>query len=167
MSKSEYTNEDVRHEEGIVWLVDAAMLEYVRHDLATVPYHMRSKYGRPRAFAMVLRRVERQLPGEMVGYSFSDQSNRFRVFWLKPHDRYFDPEGTYHYGAPVEAIAAQTIAPGVNGHMTNRTWEGSERKRCEVRREKEYPIISPGNWRSTRRKTIANARGRPYLLLMW
>lgn len=142
MSKSnsmsgEHTPLEIGHEEEIVWLVDdPAMLEYVRHELSRIPDEMRRKYGRPRALLMCLRRLARQLPGEVVGYAFSNQSNRFRVFWLKRHDRYFEPEGTYRNAAPGNSVAAQTIAPGANGHMTKWIWEGSERKRCEVRRVK-------------------------------
>lgn len=43
-----------------------------------------------------------------------------RVFYLKPEDRYFDPEGTYKYGVPPEAIDPLTVSTGILGTVTDR-----------------------------------------------
>lgn len=43
-----------------------------------------------------------------------------RVFFLRPEDRYFDPEGTYKHGVPMEAVDPLTVSVGVLGTVTDR-----------------------------------------------
>lgn len=52
-----------------------------------------------------------------------------RYFWLKDHDRYFDPEGCYRVGTPVEGADPAMVATGVLGILTNRAWYGRSHPR--------------------------------------
>lgn len=65
--------------------------------------------------------------GERVGYAqLSESAERSgragvffrRVFWLKPHDRHFEPGGVYEKSEPSEAVDPQTVEPGQAGQFT-------------------------------------------------
>jgi hypothetical protein len=104
-------------EDGIVWEIDISRADYVREWI--VPAATRR---RPIAW---------RGPGCRVGYSvlrpdadsggYPRQFFR-RVFWLKDCDRYYQPNGTYRTGAPMEAVDPLTVAPGVPGRLTARDW---------------------------------------------
>jgi len=67
--------------------------------------------------------------GELVGYAqlaeTAERSGRAgvffrRVFWLKPHDRHFEPGGVYANSNPSEAVDPRTVEPGRPGQQTDR-----------------------------------------------
>jgi len=67
--------------------------------------------------------------GELIGYAqlaeSADRSGRAgvffrRVFWLKPHDRRFEPRGVYENSNPSEAVDPHTVEPGQPGQKTER-----------------------------------------------
>ncbi|MEV0693860.1 DUF6009 family protein [Streptomyces sp. NPDC050388] len=110
------TDDEIRDENELVWLEDIEDLDYVRQSLDRLP----TRCGKPAYHR----------DGRMIGYaqlglrakaSRSSGTFRRRVFWLLPHDRDTDPGGLYATGAPAEAIDPRTLAPGVKGHMTERS----------------------------------------------
>ncbi|WP_406284972.1 DUF6009 family protein [Streptomyces sp. NBC_00209] len=110
----------LRHEEEIVWTEDVTEFDYVRQTV----HHMASTRRRPLAWTGTGRRV---------GYSVlnadtpsGEETGKFvrRIFWVKPHDRSEDPDGTYKVSAPSEAIDPRTVAPGIWGELTERAWGG-------------------------------------------
>ncbi|WP_440073278.1 DUF6009 family protein [Streptosporangium sp. OZ121] len=113
------TPADLTHEIEIKWLEDIEPLDYVRQTLDRLPSR-RSKPAYHR-------------DGRMVGYAILDKDAksspasgtfRRRVFWLLPHDRDLQPEGTYATGAPSEAIDPRTLAPKLVGYKTERSEGG-------------------------------------------
>jgi len=67
--------------------------------------------------------------GERIGYAqlaeSSERSGRAgvffrRVFWLKEHDRHFEPGGVYETSDPSEAVDPRTVEPGQPGRRTER-----------------------------------------------
>ncbi|MFF0435605.1 DUF6009 family protein [Streptomyces sp. NPDC004327] len=110
---------DLKHETGIVWLEDITRLDYVRQSLDRLP----TRTGKP-----AYRR-----DGRMVGYatlatdakaSRASGTFRRRVFWLLPHDRDTEPDGLYASSAPAEAIDPATLQPRTKGRKTERSEGG-------------------------------------------
>lgn len=111
--------DEIKHEQEIVWLEDVAHLDYVRQSLDRLP-NRRSKPSFHRE-------------GRMVGYaqlapiakaSRASGTFRRRVFWLRDTDRDTAPEGLYATGAPAEAIDPRTIQAGAKGTKTERSEGG-------------------------------------------
>lgn len=111
--------EDLMHEDRLVWLEDISALDYVRQSLDRVA----RRRGRP----------PYHRPGRLVGYAelsneakASRASGSFvrRVFWLAPHDRDQQPDGTYAAAAPSEAVDPRTVAPKETGDKTERSQGG-------------------------------------------
>lgn len=106
------------YEVRIEWEKDPEQYDYVRVSTKTVGTR---KQGVPTPV------------GVRVGYSvLSDNAPNIgrpgtfqrRVYWLKEHDRAFEPEGVYETGTPAEAIDPTTIEPGKPGSMTDTAWNG-------------------------------------------
>ena len=113
------TEDELVHEDDLVWLEDISTLDYVRQSLDRLP----TRRGKP----------PYHRDGRMVGYALlgpdakpsrSSGTFRRRVFWLLPHDRDTDPEGLYATGAPAEAVDPRTLAPGSKGCKTERSEGG-------------------------------------------
>lgn len=111
--------EQIAHEADLVWLEDITDLSYVRQSLD----RLRNRGDKP----------PYSRGGRMVGYAVlgptakpSRQSGTYlrRVFWLLPHDRDLQPDGTYSTGAPSEAVDPRTLAPRVKGYKTERSEGG-------------------------------------------
>jgi hypothetical protein len=91
------------NEERIVWLMDTNAMPYVREGV----------------YLTTQRRTRPRPPGArgnvLVGYAevgkkgSGIQVYERRVFWLKPHDRYFDPNGVYRVRMPAEAVRPQDV----------------------------------------------------------
>lgn len=101
------------HEEEIVWLEDVSELDYVRETGAILKGRKRP----PRKNVVM---------GRVVGYSTVNEKSESkwygcfyrRIFYLAPHDRDSQPEGIYKFWAPTEAVDPRTVAPGVDGRVT-------------------------------------------------
>lgn len=113
------TEDEIRHENELVWLEDITELDYVRQSLDRLPTR-RSKPAYHR-------------DGRMIGYALlspqakasrSSGTFRRRVFWLLPHDRDTQPNGLYETGAPAEAVDPRTLQPGTKGYKTERSEGG-------------------------------------------
>lgn len=108
-------DQQVAHEEEIVWLEDVAHLPYVREFIDHFT-HFRC------------RRPAWHGAGRMVGYSTlradatSSYSGFFkrRIFWLNTHD-YPNPGPYSRDGCPCEAVDPQTVKPG-EGKCTDRCY---------------------------------------------
>jgi hypothetical protein len=107
------------HELEIVWAFDdIAEIEYVRVAWS----YENTRARRPNCVA-----------GTLVGWATLDPNARRphggqflrRYFWLADHDRAFDPDGIYQWGAPSEAVDPLTVAPRVGGALTARGWFGT------------------------------------------
>jgi uncharacterized protein DUF6009 len=114
------TEEELCHENNVVWLEDPDRLDYVRQS--------RDKTTRRRGKPAYARE------GRIVGYAEltadAEQADsgyyQRRVFYLLPHDRDYAPEGVYREGAPGEAVDPRTIRPGKVGEKTPRSQYGEE-----------------------------------------
>lgn len=111
---------DLAHENAVVWLESPDNLDYVRQALDKTP----RRRGKPR-YAR---------DGRLVGYTELDETaeadpdsglQKRRVFFLLPHDRDTDPDGSYRVGAPGEAVDPRTIAPKKVGDKTPRSQRGT------------------------------------------
>jgi len=111
--------EELVHEDDLVWLEDISTLDYVRQSLDRLP----TRRGKP-AYHRDGRMVGYAVLGPRAKPSRSSGTFRRRVFWLLPHDRDTDPEGLYTNGAPAEAIDPRTLAPGSKGRKTERSEGG-------------------------------------------
>ncbi|MCB5166573.1 DUF6009 family protein [Streptomyces bambusae] len=108
--------QQIAHEHEIVWLESIESLDYVRQSLD----RLQTRRGKP----------PYHRDGRMVGYATLSSSARAsrasgtflrRVFWLLPHDRDQQPDGSYASSSPSEAIDPRTISPKVTGHKTQRS----------------------------------------------
>ncbi|MFE0654571.1 DUF6009 family protein [Streptomyces sp. NPDC059534] len=110
---------DLKHENDLVWLEDISSLDYVRQSLDRLP----TRGGKPTYHR----------DGRMIGYavlagtakaSRASGTFRRRVFWLLPHDRDTAPDGLYASSAPAEAVDPSTLQPTVKGRKTERSEGG-------------------------------------------
>ncbi|MFF1732012.1 DUF6009 family protein [Streptomyces sp. NPDC058247] len=108
----------LEHEDEIVWTEDVETLDYVRQSIEL-------------SISTRRKPVAWQGSGRRVGYAVlrldapsGDEPVRFarRVFWVKGYDRSEQPNGTYEYSAPSEAVDPRTVAPGVWGELTESAW---------------------------------------------
>lgn len=108
------TGAQVEHEVEIVWEEPPEQYDYVR---------VRAGRAGTRTRSVPFHRFKR------VGYAVlaDDAPNigrpgqfRRRVFWLKDHDRAYEPDGVYANQGPSEAVDPRTVAPGVRGEKTER-----------------------------------------------
>ncbi|MFJ4873591.1 DUF6009 family protein [Streptomyces sp. NPDC088757] len=113
------TEDEISHEQELVWLEDVSSLDYVRQSLD----RLASRRGKP-AYHRDGRMVGYAVLGPKAKASRSSGTFRRRVFWLLPHDRDTDPQGLYATGAPAEAVDPGTIAPRVKGYKTERSEGG-------------------------------------------
>ncbi|MFF7856460.1 DUF6009 family protein [Rhodococcus erythropolis] len=113
------TEDEISHEQELVWLEDVSSLDYVRQSLD----RLASRRGKP-AYHRDGRMVGYAVLGPKAKASRSSGTFRRRVFWLLPHDRDTDPQGLYATGAPAEAVDPETIAPRVKGYKTERSEGG-------------------------------------------
>ncbi|MFI7012254.1 DUF6009 family protein [Streptomyces sp. NPDC050145] len=113
------TEDEISHEQELVWLEDVSSLDYVRQSLD----RLSSRRGKP-AYHRDGRMVGYAVLGPKAKASRSSGTFRRRVFWLLPHDRDTDPEGLYATGAPAEAVDPGTIAARVKGYKTERSEGG-------------------------------------------
>ncbi|OEJ56608.1 transcription factor [Streptomyces agglomeratus] len=108
---------DLAHENAVVWLESPDNLDYVRQALDKTP----RRRGKPR--------YERD--GRLVGYTEHAEADpdsglqKRRVFFLLPHDRDTEPDGSYSVGAPGEAVDPRTIEPKKAGAKTPRSQRGA------------------------------------------
>lgn len=106
----------IEDELEIVWLMDISKMDYVRQSM---DMYCSRKNTKPK-----------HVVGTLVGYAIlkpetkTDENHDYhrRFFWLKDHDRYYQPEGVYKTGAPLEAVDPRTVAPGEAGELTERAW---------------------------------------------
>ncbi|GGO98709.1 hypothetical protein GCM10012280_63480 [Wenjunlia tyrosinilytica] len=119
------SEDELLHEDQLVWLEDPTDLDYVRQSLDRLP----TRRGKPAYHR----------DGRMIGYarlapqakpSRSSGTFRRRVFWLLPHDRDSDPQGLYATGAPAEAVDPRTLAAGSKGRKTERSEGGPPPQPC-------------------------------------
>jgi Family of unknown function (DUF6009) len=100
------------NETRIVWLRPIEDLDYVREGIVLTT-RRRGRIG------MRGRRT-------LIGYAEVVKTGRGivtysrRIFWLRAHDRHFDPKGCYAVRAPCEAVDPRTVAPGIPGKRTLR-----------------------------------------------
>lgn len=114
-----FSEEHLEHEKEIQWEIPVGEVDYVRET---------TEYAGTRQ-----RPVPCHRRGERVGYATLEEDapnlrpGTFlrRVFFLKPEDRYYMPDGNYSYGAPSEAVDPRTVEPGKRGEQTERVWRGS------------------------------------------
>lgn len=109
-------------EAAIVWLEDPTTLPYVRSAVMMCPFREK-------------RPSRRYHFGRLVGYATLKPHVRWcngffrrRLFWVQPHDRCNQPDGTYRVGAPAEAVDPLTVAVGIAGKMTDRAWGGKRNR---------------------------------------
>src|SRR5689334_24760069 len=107
--------DELVHEDELVWLEDISTLDYVRQSLDRLP----TRKGKP-AYHRDGRMVGYALLGPTAKPSRSSGTFRRRVFWLLPHDRDSEPDGLYAKGAPAEAVDPRTLAARVKGFKTER-----------------------------------------------
>ncbi|MFC8015835.1 DUF6009 family protein [Streptomyces cinereoruber] len=110
---------DLKHEAGLVWLEDISRLDYVRQSLDRLP----TRAGKP-AYHRDGRMIGYATLGPGAKASRASGTFRRRVFWLLPHDRDTDPEGLYASSAPAEAIDPGTLQPRAKGRKTERSEGG-------------------------------------------
>ncbi len=108
------SQDDIEDEEEIVWLIDPATMPYVRECIALVSSRQRP-LKKCNGYQVVGYAV---LPAATPGRSWFKR----RCFWLKEYDRYYQPAGTYSVGTPAEGVDPLTVAPGVAGRKTDRSW---------------------------------------------
>ena len=104
-------------ESELVWLDDISKYDYVR----VIEQTVMSRVGLPKT---------RHIGYRTVGYTnlrAEARSSRFRlltkrVFFVKSHDRSEQPDGVYKTGCPIEAVDPRTLAPGIEGVVTDRAW---------------------------------------------
>jgi len=104
----------IEDESEIKWLMDISNMDYVRQSMDIYCSRRNTK--------------PRHTSGTLVGYAilkpdtptYENRHYRRRFFWLKEHDRYYEPEGIYKTGAPTEAVDPRTVTPGVAGDLTER-----------------------------------------------
>lgn len=108
------SNDDIKHEAEIVWLFDPESMPYVRERVTIVSTRQRpiKKYNDYKVVGYAILKPD--APGKRMF--------RRRFFWLKDYDRYYQPQGIYSIGTPVEGVDPLTVAPGVAGQQTDRSW---------------------------------------------
>lgn len=104
----------IAKESQLVWLEDPAAHDYVRMTELTNGWSSVPRLGDPEyvvvGFTVVRRREADSVPPER------------RVFWLKPGDRTYSPNGPYERRCPCEAVDPRSLAPGLRGIKTQRCW---------------------------------------------
>ncbi|MEU5901912.1 MULTISPECIES: DUF6009 family protein [Streptomyces] len=113
------TEDEIQHENDLVWLEDITELDYVRQSLDRLP----TRRGKP-AYHRDGRMVGYAILAPQAKASRSSGTFRRRVFWLLPHDRDTQPEGLYATGAPAEAVDPRTLEAGSKGYKTERSEGG-------------------------------------------
>ena len=104
--------EDLSNETKIVWLEDIEKFDYVREGLHRTTQR-RGRISKTRFDHLIgWAEVAKQGPG-ITPYAR-------RVWYLRSHDRYPDPEGVYATGCPAEAVDPRTVKLGVAGQWTRR-----------------------------------------------
>jgi len=103
--------DSLKWESEIIWRIPPKDIPYVRHlfKYCSNPDKLIRHGNRRIAGYAILR------PGLTCEMGYLR-----RVFYLCPEDRYFEPEGTYKRGVPMEAIDPLTVATGVLGSVTDR-----------------------------------------------
>ncbi|MFE0043659.1 DUF6009 family protein [Streptomyces albireticuli] len=89
------TEDEITHENDLVRLEDTQALDYVRQSLDRLP----TRRGKP-AYHRDGRMVGYTILGPAAKASRSSSTFRRHVFWLLPHDRDTDPEGTVLSAGP-------------------------------------------------------------------
>lgn len=110
--------ESLKNESEIIWLMDISQIEYVRE--AFLLTRGNTKFPQSKAYWK---------PHTLVGYAVLSNTatdnrtrmQRRRYFYLKPHARYFQPNGSYAYYCPAEAVDPLTVSPGIPGKATSRS----------------------------------------------
>ena len=112
----------ITDEDAIVWVEDPERFDYVRE--WRIPTAQRRN-------PITAKRLG--LDGRVVGYTTlrrdapnAGQNGLFyrRIFWVKPYDRSENPDDVYKTGTPAEGVDPRTLAPGVEGQLTDRAWNG-------------------------------------------
>ena len=117
------------NEIDIIWLYDPKDFEYVRQAF-------RTGWDEPPTQA------DFELDGEiLVGYAIISENQsatlrweNHRVFFLKSYDRYYQPQGVYKIGCPLEAVDPLTIKPGFPGIKNDRAWGGKKPEAPQIAR---------------------------------
>lgn len=107
-------------EEEINWLVDIDKLDYVRETWTYAPFRrakpsLEGCDGRLVGFATLRRDAE--------NCGFRRKFDR-RIFYLMPHDRDSEPNGTYKVSCPCESVDPRTVKPNIKGQQTKQCWSG-------------------------------------------
>ncbi|MDZ8242169.1 MAG: DUF6009 family protein [Nostoc sp. ChiQUE01a] len=119
MSAKAQSLSDVQFESNIVWLEDINNIPYVREHFEQSASRRKGKLKYGDYHIIGYSELESDAPSRRPG-CFAR-----RVFWLSNHDRFYDPEGTYKVGCPMEAVDPLTITHKVLGKLTQRAWNGT------------------------------------------
>lgn len=109
------SQDEIEDEEEIIWLVEPTSMAYVREGTIVTDKRRKPITGQGSTNTIVGYAVlKADAPGRCGLF-------RRRIFWLSKYDRYYQPEGTYSYGTPAEAVDPRTVSAGTAGEMTNRS----------------------------------------------
>ncbi|MBD2303800.1 DUF6009 family protein [Nostoc sp. FACHB-190] len=111
---------DIQYESKIVWLSNIEAIPYVREHFDTSCTRRKGKLKYQSYEIVGYAELEDKAPNTGRRGCFAR-----RVFWLAKHDRYYEPEGVYQQGCPLEAIDPLTVFPKVLGQITSRAWNGT------------------------------------------
>lgn len=89
-------------ETRVVWDRDIRNVPYLRQ---SVVYHRQARGP----IALRIKGATRFGYTECEPGTADDEGYRRRIFWLKPHDRFFQPHGVYRTGRPAEAVDPRAI----------------------------------------------------------
>jgi hypothetical protein len=117
MNISESCESKLVGESNVIWLRDISDIPYVRVYVNECCYRRKGKLKYSDFEVIGYTELEKDAPNNGMRGCFTR-----RVFWLKPHDRFYEPKGVYKIGCPVEAIDPLTIAPKIFGQQTDRAW---------------------------------------------
>lgn len=111
---------DIQFESKIVWLTNIEAIPYVREHFDTSCPRRKGKLKYQSYEIIGYAELEDNAPNSGRRGCFAR-----RVFWLAKHDRYYEPDGVYQQGCPIEAIDPLTVFPKVLGQITIRAWNGT------------------------------------------
>ncbi|AFZ27234.1 hypothetical protein Cylst_5198 [Cylindrospermum stagnale PCC 7417] len=120
MSQKAQTASDIQSESKIVWLKNIDAIPYVREHFDTCCTRRKGKVKYQDHEIIGYAELEDNAPNTGRSGCFAR-----RIFWLAKHDRFYEPDGTYREGCPMEAIDPLTVFPKVLGQKTARAWNGT------------------------------------------
>ncbi|MBD2533457.1 transcription factor [Nostoc flagelliforme FACHB-838] len=120
MSVKSQTPSDIQFESKIVWLSNIDAIPYVREYFNTCCSRRKGKVKYQTYQIIGYAELEDKAPNTGRSGCFAR-----RIFWLAKHDRFYQPDGVYKQGCPIEAIDPLTVFPKVLGQITTRAWNGT------------------------------------------